>query len=176
MMLLSVIACCKAALSPFRLLGLILWKHWFWFKASLPRPPRHHFGRKKFPRENWYNSTSRRARDLPNSSKRSSLRELQVPQQSWNPQNCSWGSTAPIKMSWYRRPRAFFVDAFRIKKSHKTADLFRNPLSPPPPPRHLRTLMGVFFLKARTGDSRHLAKKARMLPFLGKPILFIRNS
>ena len=36
--------------------------------------------------------------------------------------------------------------------------------------------MGVFFLKARTGDSRHLAKKTRMLPFLGEPILLIRNS
>ena len=85
----------------------------FWFEASLPRPPRHHFGQKKFRRENWPNSTSRRARDLPNSSKRSSLRGLQVPQQSRNSQNCSWGSTAPIKMSWYRRPRAFFMDACR---------------------------------------------------------------
>ena len=28
-----------------------------------------------------------------------------------------------------------------------------------PPPRDLRTLMGVFFRKARTSDSRHLAKK-----------------
>ena len=85
----------------------------FWFEASLPRPPRHHFGQKKFRRENWPYSTSRRARDLPNSSKRSSLRGLQVPQQSRNSQNCSWGSTAPIKMSWYRRPRAFFMDACR---------------------------------------------------------------
>ena len=37
-------------------------------------------------------------------------------------------------------------------------------------------LMGVSFLKARTGVSRHLAKKTRMLPFLGEPILLIRNS
>ena len=60
-----------------------------------------------------------------------------------------------------------------IKKSHKTADLFRTPLSTPPASTDT---YGVFFLKARTGDSRHLAKKARMLPFLGEPILFIRNS
>ena len=52
---------------------------------------------------------------------------------------------------------------------------FSVPLLAPPSP-HLRTLMGVFFLKARTDDSRHLAKKARMLQFLGEPILFIRNS
>ena len=44
-----------------------------------------------------------------------------------------------------------------MQKSHKTADIVRTSLSP---------LMGVFFLKGRTGDSRHLAKKARMLPFL----------
>ena len=56
---------------------------------------------------------------------------------------------------------------------HKTADFFCTSLSSPP---HLRTLMGDFFLKARTDVSRHLAKKTRMLQFLGEPILFIINS
>ena len=43
------------------------------------------------------------------------------------------------------------------KKVTKLRTLSVPPLAPPP--RHLRTLMGVFFLKARTDDSRHLAKK-----------------
>ena len=60
------------------------------------------------------------------------------------------------------------------KKVTKLRTLSVAPLAPPPP--HIRTLMGVFFLKARTDDLRHLAKKARMLPFLGEPILFIKNS
>ena len=63
-----------------------------------------------------------------------------------------------------------------LKKSHKTADLFRTSLSPPLPPRIYGHYGFFLLLKARTDDSRHLAKKARMLPFLGEPILFIRNS
>ena len=62
-----------------------------------------------------------------------------------------------------------------IRKSHKTADLFRTSLSPPAPPASTDTYGGLFS-KAHTGDLRYLAKKARMLPFLGEPILFMRNS
>ena len=62
-----------------------------------------------------------------------------------------------------------------VKKVTKLRTFSVPPLAPPPS-LHLRTLMGVFFLKARTDDSRHLAKKAGMLPFLGEPIPFIRNS
>ena len=49
----------------------------------------------------------------------------------------------------------------------------RTPLNPL---WHLRTLMGVFFLKAHTGDSQHLAKKRVCYHSWRKPILFIRNS
>ena len=46
------------------------------------------------------------------------------------------------------------------KKSHVSMDTFRTSLSPPlpPPPQGLRTLRGVFFLKARTSDSRQKNK------------------
>ena len=90
-----------------QILATEAWLLSVWFgvtcRAMFPHPP---WWQKKFRRGNGPNSTSRRARDSPNSSKRSSLRGPQVPQQSPNSQNCFWGSTAPIKMSWYRRPRA----------------------------------------------------------------------
>ena len=53
-------------------------------------------------------------------------------------------------------------------------DTFRSSLSSPPPPR-LRTLRGVFFLKARTSDSRRLERKARKLTFLGKLKIYREN-
>ena len=61
------------------------------------------------------------------------------------------------------------------KKVTKLRTLSVPPLAPPPSP-HLRTLMGVFFLKARTDDSRHLAKKRVCYHSWREPILFIRNS
>ena len=74
---------------------------------------------------------------------------------------------------WYKHEeQMLFREAINTKKVTKLRTLSVPALAP----RHLRTLMGVFFLKARTDDSRHLAKKARMLPFLEEPILFIRNS
>ena len=50
---------------------------------------------------------------------------------------------------------AIMVDEIResiIEKSHVSMDTFCTPHSPPP--QVLRTLEGVFFLQARTGDSR----------------------
>ena len=59
------------------------------------------------------------------------------------------------------------------KKSNVSMDTFRSSLSPPPP--GLRTLRGVFFLKARTSDSRRLERKTRKLTFLGKLKIYRGN-
>ena len=53
-----------------------------------------------------------------------------------------------------------------LKKSHKTADLFRTSLSPPPP-RHLRTLMGVFFSKSAYRRLATFGKKSAYVTMLG---------
>ena len=45
----------------------------------------------------------------------------------------------------------------------------------PPPPQGLRMLRGVFFLKARTSDSRRLERKTRKLTFLEKLKIYREN-
>ena len=60
------------------------------------------------------------------------------------------------------------------KKSNVSMDPFRSPPCPPPPPG-LRTLRGVFFLKARTSDSRRLERKTCKLTFLGKLMIYRGN-
>ena len=83
----------------------------------------------------------------------------------WINQHCSTNATRPVWVLYYILGGTSYFDLGKPspKKSHVSMDTFRPPLTPPPP--HLRTLRGVFFL-TRTSDSRQLEKKARRLPFL----------
>ena len=69
---------------------------------------------------------------------------------------------------WYGRPELYlwFISLGKpsLKKSHKTADLFRTSLSPP---RHLRTLMGVFFSKSAYRRLATFGEKSAYATILG---------